>query len=313
MNKVTKTICLIAAGMIAFGLALAGFAYLMGADTSIRVGSWGNSWNDNWSYKSANKMEINEKQLEDFHTIDLDVFSQAVQIQPGAEFSLHSVYNGEYTKVDYQVKNGVLTFKETELKKYFGWSIVGVQDFFMNGRTRGTLIITYPVGSRFDNVTIKSNMAGIRVEDMNAGRLNIDADMGTVELNNVHGASLDVDTDMGSISLKKSSFDVIKLKCDLGEIDADGLLCRKNFTAEGNMGSIDLEGEFLGETRITCDLGDVDISLRGSREDYRYDLDTDLGGVEIDGVDYGSRAKSDSGENYLYVENSLGGIQIEFK
>lgn len=310
MSKVTKILCLVAAGLVAFGLALAGFAYLLGANTSIPLGPWDRYYDDydeSDGYDSA-RMTVNKEDVDSFHSLDLDVDYQEVTLREGDSFHIDSSYDERFSTVFYEVKDGVLTLKETSKhrRRGFPWNMA-------NGkRPAGRLTITYPQGTELTSVFINCDMSGVYVDDMIVGDLKLEVDLGSVELTRVQAGTLQIDADMGNITLEDSSADRAEFNCDLGSVESDNFLCRQSLEADASAGNIDLSGDFQGITKIKCDLGNIKLSLMGKSSDYGYSIETDLGNLEIDGRSMGTHSSSKGGPHYLEIFNSAGNVDVRF-
>lgn len=310
MNKVSKTLCFIAAGMIAFGVALAGFGFLLGANTGIPIGPWDRYYGryDSDRYYSSADMVQKTEQLESFSSIDLDLAYQEVEINQGNAFSIHYSYNKKYSDLTCSVEDGVLKVKEIKKKE-----LKGIDWDLWHGRNKGgEVIITYPKGTEFGDVSIVSDMSSVEVEGMRAQNFTVTAAMGEIDLTSVHVASLELTAAMGAITMDDCSSDTTVLDCKMGSIEADNYRSTTKFQAEAAMGGMELSGDFRGETYIKCDMGGVSMELEGSRKEYSYNLKASLGGVEVDGDDEAEHVRNDSGDNYLEVKASMGGVEVNF-
>ena len=59
-------------------------------------------------------------------------------------------------------------------------------------------------------------------------------------------------------------------------------------------------------------MGEIELTLSGPVEDYRYELNVDMGEICVNGETYRSEASRSGGRHSLNVENSMGDISVTF-
>ena len=61
-------------------------------------------------------------------------------------------------------------------------------------------------------------------------------------------------------------------------------------------------------------MGDIELYLKGELSDYDYTLETDLGDVEVNEKDEGSKAEViNNSKNLIEVSNDCGDIKLDIK
>ena len=78
------------------------------------------------------------------------------------------------------------------------------------------------------------------------------------------------------------------------------------------MGDVRLEGDLQGELEVADSMGEIELTLSGPVEDYRYELNVDMGEICVNGETYRSEASRSGGRHSLNVENSMGDISVTF-
>ncbi len=150
-----------------------------------------------------------------------------------------------------------------------------------------SLVITVP-DTLLVKVEMELDMGSIELEGVKADKMTLEANMGSIALKNCESEELNMDADMGSISLTDVEFTKGSFDADMGAID----LIRVGFgSAECNagMGSIDVQGSFQ-ELEADCSMGSIDV--KNDVADAKYDLDTDMGSVTVNGTDQGHKYRS---------------------
>lgn len=89
----------------------------------------------------------------------------------------------------------------------------------------------------------------------------------------------------------------------------------KDITAECGIGDLRITGEIIGNNTIKNDIGDVNISVDGKEEDYNYQVDCEIGTVNINNNRYSgvsSQTKNNTGaENSFNVECGIGKVSLK--
>ena len=83
------------------------------------------------------------------------------------------------------------------------------------------------------------------------------------------------------------------------------------------MGSVQLEGRVNGDLQADCDMGSIRMYLEQAKEDFQYDIQCDMGSVQIDKENYSSflRAKlkdGNGGNQKMEIDCGMGSVDIFF-
>lgn len=117
--------------------------------------------------------------------------------------------------------------------------------------------------------------------------------------------------EMTGISAKKLS-----VSADAGKADISGFSAER-LEAECGAGQLVLEGGASEKAKLECGAGEVIYTVPGVREDYNYEMECDVGEIEIGGDSYsglGVERKEDNGSPYsIEAECRMGRIEILFR
>ncbi len=201
-----------------------------------------------------------------------------LKIMSGEEYRVEfkNYPSGKQPSVD--ISNGKLKIQS----KGSSWSLFS-SDFTADA----SLIITVP-DTELDKVEMELDMGSIELQGLKAEEMTLEANMGSITLNNCKSEKLNMDADMGSISLEDVTFTKGSFDADMGAID----LIRVSFDSadcNAGMGSIDVDGSF---NRLDADCSMGSIEVKNSVANAKYDLDTDLGSVTVNGADQGHKYRS---------------------
>ena len=86
-----------------------------------------------------------------------------------------------------------------------------------------------------------------------------------------------------------------------------------DLTLEMGMGELNLTAAVLGDSDLKFGVGESNVTLIGSKDDYKVDIEKGLGSITVDGntvTDYGS---SGNGQNHIEIEGGVGAINLKFQ
>lgn len=274
MKKIYKIIGKFAIVLLICGIIFSGIGLVLGGQ--------------NHSLKSEKlKITINPqlkkqeyKVIEEFNCIDLDIDMANVTIKTGEEFAIeYSLY--EYAKCIVKDKTLIIEEKNS--------NFFNVQFDFKNRDTYLTIYI--PENVKINIKNIDNSMGNIKISDIKLGELNINADMGKIDIKNVEIESLYVSNSMGDVNFNGIAEDKIIIKCEMGNVNLKGYLkC-----------NIDIESE----------MGNIDVCTYYNSQNYKCDIDTDMGDKDIN-YDGGEKINIDRILE-IYMKSEMGNIELTFK
>jgi|GEM_PF-6986717 len=306
MNTTLKNTMIIAAAVAIIGLVIAIIGFALGGMQVVNVSADGISLEKQGEGvikidESFDKDTINSIQG-NFDLRDIELKTGTV----GSEINVFSKGVGRSFNVENV--NGVLTFTDNK-STLFNFNLFGS---YGNGQFK-KLIITYPVGTELNDVSIKSSSGDISISDLKADGMTINSDLGDVKFDNVTISKFSTDISSGNLKLINTNFKSMKFDLDLGDINASGYN-GEEITGRLSSGDIKLEGILTGPVDITSDLGDLTFNISGNENMFSYDIKTDLGDVQLNGQKSGSSLMKIYENKPLFkVNSSFGDVRINTK
>lgn len=241
-------------GLIAIGIGIGLMALV-----SIIIASRGDNGTVYQSMKEAYD--------EDIRSLDIDIAFGKVDIIEGDGFSI----DAEHLSYDLKsyVKDGVWIIEDESdgYTDFFGINIplkgLGLWDKYLTPR----ITITVPEGFEAEDIFLSVKAGRLKAENLVAKRGDLRVDAGQLKVDNlVINETSRLNVGAGEIVLDQMSLNDIRANC--------------------NVGSIKMSGVITGANEISCDVGSIEIDLEGSREDYLFDISSDLGNVIINNDKY---------------------------
>ncbi len=188
----------------------------------------------------------------------------------------------EITSLDFSSNTGVFTivkgdsfYVETNLGA-FGWEITDgclkiendVPTKFINFDDAAVEIIVTVPERHFKEVKLSLKAGEFYADDIITDKLTIDMDAGEAVLNNISAITAsDITINAGACTFSNSVLNESEINMDAGEMIFE-------------------ECKLTGENDINLDFGEISMTLLGKHYDYKFDIDNDLGEVNVDGVPY---------------------------
>ena len=212
----------------------------------------------------------------EIHNLDIEINAADLYIKEGDAFSVES--NLKHLKVE--ENSGLLTIQET--KKF-------------TGTYNGAVLTVYvPAGTVFDNVNLTTGAGRLTIGNLSSGTLDFELGAGDVSVDSlVATKSADIEGGAGRITIVGGALKDLDL--DMG------------------VGQLNLTSALTGNCQLDLDVGESNITLLGSKEDYKLDLEKGLGNISVDGVNVSDYGSSGNGTNKVEINGGVGSINVEFK
>ena len=212
----------------------------------------------------------------DISQLSLELSGARLQIRTADHLSVES--NHKYLSVD--AENGELSIRET--KKRFSVSPKGV-----------TVILNVPEGFVFDKVTMETGAGQVSIDTLSADSLELSLGAGEVTIQNLTAGTR------------------ANIEGGAGEITINGGLLR-NLNLDMGVGELEMKSRIEGRSCLNFGIGEAKLTLLGSREDYRIDLDKGICEAKLEGVPMQDDSVYGSGENRIEIDGGIGEINIGF-
>lgn len=209
-------------------------------------------------------------------SLSLKLSGAKLKIKTADKFSVESNHN--YISV--KSEGGQLCINET--KKLFSVYPKGV-----------TVILNIPEGFVFDEATVETGAGKVEIDALSADTLKLSLGAGEAEIKNLTANSR-ADIDGGA-----------------GELNIDGgRLC--NLGLDMGVGELTLKSRIEGQSRLDYGIGETKLTLLGSREDYKIEIDKGIGEARVAGESMRDDSVYGTGENGIEIDGGIGAIRIEF-
>lgn len=199
-----------------------------------------------------------------------------LQIETADSFSVESNHN--YISV--KTENGKLYIDETNQS-------------FSAYRECASVILYVPEGFVFDDASIETGAGKVEINSLSADILKLSLGAGKADIKNLTANSRS-DIDGGA-----------------GELIIDGgYLC--NLKLDMGVGALTMKSRIEGQSRLDYGIGETKLTLLGSREDYRIEIDKGIGEARLEGKSMQDDSVYGAGINHLEIDGGIGAIHIEF-
>ena len=245
-----------------------------------------------------------------FQRINVNVSSSRVLILPGDSYRV--VVPTGRTAPTVNVANGELTIASRPQGR--------VVHFGINTSPADHEIRVYlPAGHDLDRIQVRTSSGRIQIDGANADYINANSSSGRVEVSNLVAAPSRVNLRSSSGRISMENAEVagdLTLQTSSGRIELDRVAWG-DLSARTSSGNINIargrEGTTGGSTTLQTSSGSVNVEIAGSRNDYRYVLNTSSGSMRVDGERYqGRNASGGNGSDEISIRTSSGSIRLDF-
>ena len=209
-------------------------------------------------------------------SLSVDLSGAQLKIQTSDKFSVES--NHKYISV--KEDKGTLRIYET--KKLFSVYPKGA-----------TVILNVPENFVFDDATVDTGAGKVEIETLSCDVLSLSLGAGKADIKNLTANSN------------------AKIDGGAGELNIDGgKLC--NLNLDMGVGKLTLKSRIEGKSALDYGIGQTNLTLLGSREDYKIEIDKGIGEARLDGESMKDDSVYGGGENRIEIDGGIGEINIDF-
>lgn len=212
----------------------------------------------------------------DISSLSIDLSGAELIIETSDKFSVETNHN--YISVSND--DGELCINET--KKLFSYFPKGI-----------TVILYIPEDFVFESAEVETGAGKVEIDSLSADVLKLSLGAGEVKINNLEANSrADIDGGVGALIID------------------GGRLC--NLDLDMGVGALKLKSHIEGESKLDYGVGETELTLLGSLDDYKIELDKGIGEAKLDGESMRDDSVYGSGENFIEIDGGIGEINIEF-
>ena len=155
------------------------------------------------------------------------------------------------------------------------------------------LKLSIPDDVVFESVSIKTGASKLTAKTVSANNMKLKTGAGQVEFDclNVHN-SIDIKGGAGQINILDGTLNNLSLNLGVGEL---------NMTAK-----------LIGESDLKFGVGESDLTLIGSKDDYKFNVENGIGKITIDGESGAFFTNSSNGESFVKIKGGVGETNITF-
>ena len=212
----------------------------------------------------------------DIHSLDIQINAADFKIVSADDFSVES--NLKYLSVS--EKDGVLKIVD-EAK--------GNSNY-----TNAILTLYVPNGIVFDDVDITTGAAKMTVDTLSASSVELKLGAGDVRFESLNASSnVDIEGGAGQITIVSGTLNDLSLEMGMCELN--------------------LRAAVLGESDLKFGVGESNLTLIGSKDDYKVDVEKGLGSISVDGKNVSDFGSSGNGQSHIHIEGGIGAVHIVFQ
>lgn len=310
MKKLSRWVLFLALPMLVIGMVLMGTGWAMGAETSltvnfgpypIAVGFGGYAPGEKGELKTDGEMH-----LAPFQSLEVDVGLGDITVAPGEDYGVDLSWRGKNFDLHYSNENGRLKVWSTSVP---GIGIIGTG---VDVWKEGFVTVYIPEGVTLKEVVVNTDLGDTSLTGLHADGLTLNADLGDVWLDQCSFQRANLTADLGNLDLEDVSADDLTAVLSLGNMAALGLTVNRTMSIDNDLGNVEVEGAFRGETDIDASLGNIRLTTSLQKAEYTYEMEVDLGDLEIDGTRQKHTANYEGGPNRLGIYADLGDIEVWF-
>lgn len=228
---------------------------------------------------SVSDVVLSEQPLSNIYELDVELANYELVIE-----------EGDMLKVAYDDRNKKVSVDGDKLK------IEEKKKLFHN-QEGYTVILTVPKDYFFTEVSITMGAGHLGIKQLSTNVLDLELGAGNVDISNLTAiTSVDIDGGAGDLSITESEITDLDLQMGVGKLT--------------------LSSDLIGNNQIDLGIGDSDIRLKGTPDDYRFDISKGVGEVYFDGEQYKSNSSDvtmhhDDISN-LEINCGVGKVNIDF-
>ena len=208
--------------------------------------------------------------------LEIEINAADLRIREGETFSIES--NLKHLKVE--EKGNTLFIKETRK---------------LSGAYNGAALTVYiPAGIEFDNVDLTTGAGRLTIANLSAKTIDFELGAGEVNITSLTATrSAEIDGGAGRITVSGGAL--------------------KNLDLGMGVGQLNLTSALTGDCQMDLGIGESNITLIGSKEDYKLEVNKGIGSLSVDGQNVNDYGSSGNGTNKVEINGGIGAINVLFK
>lgn len=200
---------------------------------------------------------------------------------------------------DLRIKEGEAFFVESNLKhlkvEEKGNTLFIKETQKLTGAYNGAVLTVYiPSGMKFNNVDLTTGAGKVTIAELSAETLDFELGAGEVNITSLIATrSAEIDGGAGRITISGGALRNLELGMGVGQL---------NFVSA-----------LTGDCQMDLGIGESNITLIGSKEDYKLEVNKGIGSLSVDGQNVNDYGSSGNGTNKVEINGGIGAINVLFK
>ncbi len=181
---------------------------------------------------------------------------------------------------------------------------------------KDTIRLYLPGGCNLDVVTVYMGAGHMNTVSLKAETMEINVGAGLCEAQALEAETISLLVGAGAIEASGLKADAAVMEIGVGQITIQDMNVRESADVTVGMGSAKLTGEITRNLDAECNMGELEINLAGQEDDYGFDIDCDMGDVNIGSHHYSglgdSRSWNTDRQNQLSIDCDMGTVTVRF-
>lgn len=266
-------------------------------------------WNKADTSGTKQKLTVTEDSLSQLF---LEMTDCNFKIEESSDENIWLSVNESRSRTYYQIEKDhggrdILSVRNTKRRNIGNWQENGFKDH---------IILYLPKGCNPDLTNIMMGAGYMETTSLQADSILINVGAGACKAQALEAEKVGLLVGAGQIDAQKLVAREADMDVGVGQITVQDMDVRESADVTVGIGSAKLTGEITGELDAECSLGELQINLAGKEDDYGFDIDCDMGDVNIGSHHYSglgdSRSWNTDRQNRLSIDCDMGTVTVRF-
>lgn len=239
-----------------------------------------------------------------FKELDVELGACTLYLQESADDQIYVSVEGKALRHYYLIDGSTLRIRNAGRTKKIA-------------ATSDKVYLRVPAGFQFREADVMIGAGRLEGGALLAEDLSIDVGAGECSLEKISGREVRLNLGAGKIKTQQLEADELTLDAGAGGYNLEGVSVTDDMKLTLGMGNASIEGEITGDLSVDCGMGTVDMRLAGSEDDHAYDVECNMGNVEVGRKKLtgfsGSREWNSGRDSVFEIECSMGNVTISFE
>lgn len=239
-----------------------------------------------------------------FKELDVELGACTLYLQESADDQIYVSVEGNALRHYYLVDGSTLRLRNAGRTK----KIAGTSD---------KVYLSVPSGFQFKEADVTIGAGRLEGGALLAEDVSMDVGAGECSLQEISGREVSLNLGAGKIQTQQLEAEELTLDVGAGEYKLEGVSVTDDMKLKLGMGNAEIEGEIKGDMSVDCGMGSVVMRLADSEDDHAYDVECNMGNVEVGRkklTGFSGSQEWNSGRSSVYeIECSMGNVTISFE